>query len=99
MKMKHFLTVVAMTVASTAAFANDPGPVTTQAQADHANLTAHNNYPVLPFVSTKTRAEVIEELRQARAQGLIANRNQYPILPSTPSNKTRDQVQAEAAQH
>lgn len=60
---------------------------------------ADAQYPIeKPFVSTKTRAEVIAELQEARAQGLIANRNNYPILQSAPSQKTRVQVVTEAPQ-
>lgn len=36
--------------------------------------------PETKFVSTKTRAEVISELQQAQAQGLITNGNNYPIV-------------------
>ena len=57
---------------------------------------ADSPYPIdKPFVSTKTRAEVIAELKEARAQGLLANRNNYPIIHSAPSYKTRAEVVAE----
>ena len=35
--------------------------------------------PETKFVSTKTRAEVMAELQEARDQGLITNGNDYPI--------------------
>ena len=36
--------------------------------------------PETKFVSTKTRAEVVTELKQAQAQHLIANDSNYPIV-------------------
>ena len=52
--------------------------------------------PETKFESTKTRAEVIAELQQAQAQGVIANGNNYPIViqARTPltSEKTVGQV-------
>jgi len=48
--------------------------------------------PATKLVSTKTRAQVIGELQQARAQGLITNGNNYPIQLQTPSTMTRSQV-------
>lgn len=44
------------------------------------------------FVSTKTRAEVIAELQQARAQGLLQEGDAYPAEQNFKSTKTRQQV-------
>jgi len=50
------------------------------------------------FVSTKSRAEVVAELQQARANGelLVSDRNRDD--KQIASAKTRDQVRAELAQ-
>ncbi|MBB3211832.1 hypothetical protein FHW67_001100 [Herbaspirillum sp. Sphag1AN] len=54
---------------------------------------AENKYPPeTKFVSTKTRAEVIEELKQARAEGLIVNGNNYPVFVVPHSTLTRAEV-------
>lgn len=47
--------------------------------------------------STKTRAEVIAELNEARAQGLIRGgaEHDYPHQPVAKSTRTRDEVRAE----
>ena len=56
-------------------------------------------YPVeSKFVSTKTRAEVIAELQQAREQGLIASDYDYPVPVVAKSTLTRQQVQDELKQ-
>ncbi|MFC7516684.1 DUF4148 domain-containing protein [Herbaspirillum sp. GCM10030257] len=49
--------------------------------------------------STKTRAEVIAELEQARKNGLVTVGEEpgYPRQPTFKSGKTRAEVQAEAA--
>ena len=44
------------------------------------------------FVSTKTRAEVIAELQQARAQGLLQSNDHSPEEQNFKSTKTRAQV-------
>lgn len=54
--------------------------------------------PETPFVSTKTRAQVIDELKQARAAGEVPTSNQYPIDKTFVSTKTRAQVIAELKQ-
>lgn len=50
------------------------------------------------IASTKTRAEVIAELKEARAQGLIGTNIEttYPKLPALASTRSRDEVRAEA---
>lgn len=49
--------------------------------------------------STKTRAEVMAEFEQARAQGLIMTRDtQYPLQPAATSTRSRAEVQAEAVE-
>lgn len=59
--------------------------------------------PVAPdadFVSSKTRAEVIAELQQARADGSLEyTEYSYPVLKANGDRKTRAQVRAELAQY
>jgi hypothetical protein len=55
--------------------------------------------PDAGFVSTKTRAEVIAELQQARADGsLEISEYGYPVIPQTGTPKTRAEVVAEVEQ-
>ncbi|WDZ95818.1 DUF4148 domain-containing protein [Herbaspirillum sp. WKF16] len=65
------------------------------AERDWDNMHALNQYPIIPFKSTKTRAEVKAELVAAQKAGAIANGDNYPILPATTTHKTRAQVRAE----
>ncbi len=44
------------------------------------------------FVSTKTRAEVVAELKQAQAQHLIANDSNYPIVIQARSPLNREEA-------
>lgn len=49
--------------------------------------------------STKTRAEVMAELEEARAQGLLTIRDsEYPVLPAATSTRSRAEVQIEASE-
>lgn len=64
MKTSHILFATLVSIASASASAQMF--VKTDAERDHANLKAGENYPVLKFESTKTRAEVIAELEAAR---------------------------------
>lgn len=53
------------------------------------------------IASTKSRAQVVAELEQARAQGLVVGGQEpfYPIQPATPTDsKSRTQVVAELEQ-
>ena len=61
---------------------------------------ADARYPVdAPFVSTKTRAEVVAELTQAGDQGrLNYSHTLYPNTPVVASTKTRAEVIAELTQ-
>lgn len=52
--------------------------------------------PETKFVSTKTRAEVIAELKQA--QGLVTNGDNYPIVQEPRSSLTRAQVMSTLSQ-
>jgi hypothetical protein len=55
--------------------------------------TAEAPYPPeTKFVSTKTRAEVIAELKQAQAQHLIASDYNYPIVIQARSPLPREQA-------
>lgn len=50
--------------------------------------------------STKTRAEVIAELKQAKAQGQVASTEWVePSTLATKSTRTREEVRAEAIQY
>lgn len=86
------LLVLAAGAASAQTYASDTN------QRDAANVTARNNYPVVPFTSTKTRAEVIAELKQAQNAGLITNGNDYPIVSQAPSQKSRADVKRESTE-
>jgi hypothetical protein len=59
---------------------------------------ADSRYPVdTPVASTKTRAEVVAELKQAGDQGRLNYANSaYPVLQAA-STKTRAEVRAEFA--
>ncbi|HEY0843905.1 MAG TPA: DUF4148 domain-containing protein [Noviherbaspirillum sp.] len=50
------------------------------------------------ITSTKTRAQVIAELNDARAQGVTvgASETSYPQVPVAKSTRSRDEVRAEA---
>ncbi|PUA17809.1 DUF4148 domain-containing protein [Glaciimonas sp. PCH181] len=60
---------------------------------------AEARYPVdAPFVSTKTRAEVVAQLTQAGDQGRLNYANSaYPVLQTPVSTKTRAEVKQELA--
>ncbi|MBP0598093.1 DUF4148 domain-containing protein [Herbaspirillum sp. LeCh32-8] len=64
MKATQILFGAMVSVLSLSAFAQST--VKTEAERDQANLSARNNYPVIKFVSTKTRADVVAELEAAR---------------------------------
>jgi hypothetical protein len=52
------------------------------------------------FVSTRTRAEVIAEIKQARADGTLEfNEGNYPVAQAAESVKTREQVRAELVEY
>ncbi|WP_050462752.1 DUF4148 domain-containing protein [Herbaspirillum autotrophicum] len=53
--------------------------------------------PASNFVSIKSHADVIAELQQARAQGLISARNEYPIQPQVKQHLSREQVASQSA--
>ncbi|KAF1036274.1 MAG: hypothetical protein GAK35_04096 [Herbaspirillum frisingense] len=62
-------------------------------------VTAETAYAQSPASQGKTRAQVIEELKQARADGsMIISDAEYPRLPAFTSTKTRAQVIAELQQ-
>jgi hypothetical protein len=89
-----------------ATFAHE-GHQLTRAEVTAEYIAAHDagtlppssdNYPgEQKFVSTKTRAEVIEETRVALARGEITYGEQYPASPATNSVLTRAQVKPELA--
>lgn len=94
-KHKKLIAVISVSIASGITFAHASNMNTLQlAQAEESN------YPILPsFTSTKTRTEVMDELQQARENGLVATTDSdYPKLPVVTSSKTRAQVKAELEQ-
>jgi hypothetical protein len=64
-------------------------------QRDNANVTARNNYPIVPFQSKMTRADVLAELKQAQSEGVITNGNDYPIIRQASTPKSRAEVKKE----
>jgi len=76
-----------LTMASVAAFAQSSSET---AARDHANMTAGDNYPVVAYHSSKTRAEVTAELIKAQQAGLIANGDDYPAQPHQAAVKPHD---------
>ncbi len=52
--------------------------------------------PETKFVSTMTRAQVIAELQQAQAKGLMANDNNYPIVVQTRSHLSHSEVASQS---
>ena len=92
--MNNFTRITAtalLTMVSVAAFAQSSSDT---AARDRANMTARDNYPVVAFHSTKTRAEVTAELVKAQQAGLITNGDNYPVV-AFHSTKTRAEVTAE----
>ena len=73
--------------------------VTAALIAAAGSALADSRYPVdTPVVSTKTRAEVVAELKQAGDQGRLNYANSaYPVLQAAASTKTRAEVRAELA--
>jgi hypothetical protein len=94
MKSTQIIAVTLLCLVSVAAVA-ETAP--TQASRDAANVSARNNYPVVTYQSSKTRAEVIAELEQAQRNGLIVNDNSYPRL-TTVSPGTRAELKGTSRQ-
>ncbi|EJN10210.1 DUF4148 domain-containing protein [Herbaspirillum sp. YR522] len=65
MKVSQIFVGTLAAVFSLSAFAQMT--VKTEAERERANLTARGNYPVIKFESTKSRAEVMAELKSAHA--------------------------------
>lgn len=91
MKTSKFVVLFAtalLSVAGSSAFANDKW------LGDRGdNWEEH-------ITSTKTRAQVIAEMNEARAQGLLSTQieTDYPKQPALKSTRTREQVRAEAVE-
>ena len=70
----------------------------TSAFADHQPEMSPGKDGAISAASQKTRAKVITETRQARAQGLLnlTGDTQYPAVQSTPTTKSRAEVRFEA---
>jgi hypothetical protein len=105
--MKTALTLVAALAFSASAMAQNNAPLTRAqviaeykaAQAAGTLLPAGENYPgPLVSTSTKTRAEVKEELRLALARGEVVSGEQYPFVESQQSTRTRAEVRDEVKQ-
>ncbi|ALU87267.1 DUF4148 domain-containing protein [Herbaspirillum rubrisubalbicans] len=87
MKTSHLIIATLATAFSVSAFAQST--VTTEAARDQANLNAHNNYPVVKFQSSKTRADVLAELQAARLGEPMQNSG---AKPSVSDNSTQGQA-------
>lgn len=74
--------------------------ITSGANADDQWSNSGSNWQE-HIKSTKTRAEVIAELEQARAQGLLSVGEDpyYPSQPKATTSRSRAEVRAEAAQN
>jgi hypothetical protein len=83
MNAKQLIAAVAVLAATGSAFAQSKESV-----APDAN-----------FMSSKSRAEVIAELNQAQAQGVLAIREDtYPVIKKQAAMRSRADVRAEAIQ-
>ncbi|MBW9336811.1 DUF4148 domain-containing protein [Herbaspirillum sp. RU 5E] len=78
MKTSHLVLGALATAFSLSAFAQTT--VTTQAARDQANLNARNNYPVVQFQASKTRADVVAELQAARLGEPLQNTGAKPSV-------------------
>jgi hypothetical protein len=105
--MKTALTLIAALAFSASAMAQNNEPLTRAqviaeykaAQAAGTLLPAGENYPgPLVSTSTKTRAEVKEELRLALERGEVVSGEQYPFVASEQSNRSRAEVRNETKQ-
>ncbi|WP_051516496.1 DUF4148 domain-containing protein [Herbaspirillum sp. RV1423] len=67
-----------LTMASVAAFAQSASET---AARDNANMSAGDNYPVVAYHNTQSRADVQADLVKAQREGLIANGDDYPVTP------------------
>ena len=93
--MKTITRIIAttlLTMTSVAAFAQSASEIEAR---DLANMHAGDNYPVVIYHGTQTRAEVKADLVKAQQEGLIANGDDYPIIHQEKSTKSRAAVQAE----
>jgi Domain of unknown function (DUF4148) len=85
MNVKHLIAALAVAVTGGSVMAGD----TDYPYVDHSNV-----------VSSKTRAEVIAEIAQARADGTLAvGDTTYPRAPAITKSKTRAEVRAELDQY
>lgn len=78
MKTSHLVLGTLATVFSLSAFAQST--VTTEAARDQANLNAGENYPVVQFQGSKTRADVVAELQAARLGEPMQNTGAKPSV-------------------
>ncbi|MCI1016744.1 DUF4148 domain-containing protein [Herbaspirillum huttiense] len=83
MKATQILFGAMVTVLSVSAFAQST--VKTEAERDQANLNARNNYPVIKFESTKTRADVVAELEAARLGKPASTTSVKPDVAGSPT--------------
>lgn len=83
MKASPILFGALVSVFSVSAFAQST--VKTNAERDRANLNARNNYPVVKFESTKTRADVLAELEAARLGKPIQSSAVKPSAAGSPA--------------
>ncbi|MFJ3044806.1 DUF4148 domain-containing protein [Herbaspirillum chlorophenolicum] len=82
MKTSSLIFGALATVFSVSAFAQ--ATVKTEAERDRANLSARNDYPVIKFESTKTRADVLAELAAARGGVMPSPAAEKPSIRNSP---------------
>lgn len=87
--MKTSQLIIGSLVAAFSMSAFAQSTVATEAARDQANLNARNNYPVVKFTSTKTRADVVAELNAAR---LGEPAPASAVKPSAKDSSTREQA-------
>ena len=88
MKTTQFLFGALIAACSVSAFAQ--ATVKTDAERERANLSARNNYPVIKFESTRTRADVMAELEAARLGKPVAYNAAKPAAVESMQSKTFD---------
>jgi Domain of unknown function (DUF4148) len=87
MNAKHLFAALAVAITASSTFAGNLDTI--YPYVDHSNV-----------VSTKTRADVIAELQQARADGSLSTPDHlYPEVQAQASSVTRAQVREQLAQH
>lgn len=83
MKASRVLCGALVALVSASAYAQSVAK--TEAERDQANLNAHENYPVVKFEGTRTRADVIAELEAARLGKPVQPSSVKPSAAGSPA--------------